>query len=420
MFSEIVRAFKHKNYRYYFIWQFLSFIGTWIQSTAQSWLVYRLTNSAFFLGLVSFAGSIPSLVFAPFSGVVSDRFKRKNVLFLTQFLCLMQGVIFAVLFFGGNINKWHILALAIFLGIVNSFDVTARQSFIPLLISKEDLIKAIALNSSMFNAARMIGPAMAGILIAIYSEGICFLLNVISYVPIIAFLILVNAKGQIISKSSSPLEHLKEGFKFAWDNTPIRALLLMVGTFSFFGMPFSILMPIFSDQILHTGPQGLGILMASSGIGAVVGGLFLASRKKVLGVKRIIAFCSIIFSVCLFIFSFSRSFFLSITMLMVIGFAFMIINAGSNTAMQAMSPDYLRGRVVGFYSTMFLGMFPLGSLTIGFLAHSLNPQIAVGVGSFVCFIIGLFFLIKVPVLTKEAKVLLEVKQEIEVVVEKIS
>lgn len=406
MFSEIGRAFRHKNYRYYFLWQFLSFTGTWIQGTAQSWLVYRLTGSAFFLGLIGFAGSIPSLIFAPFSGVASDHFKRKNILLVTQFLCLVQGIILAVLFFSGSINKWHILALAIFLGIVNSFDVTARQSFIPLLVSKEDLIKAIALNSSMFNAARMIGPAISGVLIATYDEGICFVLNVISYIPIIAFLLFVKAKEQIIKKLSSPFEHLKEGFKFAWDNMPIRALLLMVGTFSFFGMSFSTLMPIFSDQILRAGPQGLGILMASSGVGAVIGGLFLASRKKVIGVKKIIGFCSILFSICLFVFAYSRNFILSLVLLMIVGFAFMIINAGSNTAMQAMSPDRLRGRIVGFYSTMFLGMFPIGSLTVGYLAHNFSPQIAVSIGALVCFLVGIYFAIKVPLLTKGAKELL--------------
>jgi MFS family permease len=233
-------------------------------------------------------------------------------------------------------------------------------------------------------------------------------------------LLSVKTNEQLIKKLSSPLEHLKEGFVFVWQNTPIRALLLIVGTFSFWGMSFSTLMPIFSDQILRAGPQGLGILMASSGVGAVIGGLFLASRKKVIGVKKIIGFCSILFSTCLFVFAYSKSFILSLILLMIIGFAFMIINAGSNTAMQVMSPDYLRGRGVGFYSTMFLGMFPLGSLTIGCLAYNFSPQMAVSIGALVCFVVGLYFLISVPKLTKEAKLLLEVKQEAEVVLEKLS
>lgn len=420
MFSNITRAFKHKGYRQYFVWQFLSFTGTWIQSTAQSWLIYRLTNSAFFLGLVAFAGSLPSLFFAPFSGVVSDRFKRKNVLITTQILCLIQGIIFVFLFFSGIVNKWHILVLAIFLGIVNSFDVTSRQSFIPLLVSREDLVNAIALNSSMFNAARIVGPAVSGILIASFDEGICFILNVLSYIPIIFFLIWVSTREQVIKKDLSPFSHLIEGVRFAWGNRPIRALLLIVGTVSFWGMSFSILMPIFSDQILQAGSKGLGILMGSSGVGAVIGGLFLASRKKVTGVKKIIAVCSIVFSGCLFVFAFSRNFLLSLILLCVIGFCFMIINAGSNTAMQAMSSDHLRGRIIGLYSMMFLGMFPLGSLTIGYLAQRFGPSFAVACGAVICLIIGIYFSFKVPKLTMQAKSLFEAQEKLEPVIEQVS
>ena len=303
--DNISRAFKHKNYRQYFFWQFLSFVGTWMQSTAQSWLIYRLTGSAFFLGLIGFAGSIPSLILSPLSGVVSDHFKRKNILLLTQSLCLIQGVFMVILFYAGAINKWHVLFLAIFIGIANSFDVTARQTFIPLLVKKDDLLNAIALNSSMFNAARIIGPAIAGVLISIYGEGLCFSMNVVSYIPIIVFLFLVKESEQAQKKVTSSFAHLKEGVLFAWHNEPIRALLLLLGVFSFWGMSYSTLMPIFSDQILHRGSKGLGMLMGASGLGAVTGGLFLASRKKVLGIKKLIGFCSILSSICLMTFAFS-------------------------------------------------------------------------------------------------------------------
>lgn len=215
MIKNISRAFKHKNYRYYFIWQFFSFTGTWIQSTAQSWLVYRLTESALFLGLVGFAGAIPALFLAPIGGFFADNFKRRNVLIATQSLCLVQGIIIVVLYFTGVINEWHILFLAILLGIANSFDMTARQSFIPLLVGKEDLTNAIALSSSMFNAARMTGPAIAGFLIAGFNEGVCFAINVISYIPIIVFLMWVKSNKQIIKKSASAFGHLQEGFFFA-------------------------------------------------------------------------------------------------------------------------------------------------------------------------------------------------------------
>lgn len=418
-FSNISRAFKHKNYRYFFCWQFLSFIGTWVQSTAQSWLVYKLTESALFLGLVSFAGALPSLLFAPLSGVISDHFKRKNVLLVTQMLCLLQGIVLIVLYFNKSINEYHILYLAVFLGIVNSFDVTARQSFIPLLISKDDLLNAIALNSSMFNGARIIGPAIAGILIAGFSEGVCFVLNVMSYVPIIIFLFLVSAKEQIIKKPASPFDHLKEGIVFAWTTKPIRALLLLIGTVSFWGMSFSSLMPIFSDQILKSGAKGLGILMGASGVGAVIGGLFLASRRKITGIKKIIGYCSILFSICLCIFAFSKSFLFSLFLLTIIGFCFMIINAGSNTFMQAISPDHLRGRVISLYSMMFMGMFPLGSLTIGSLAHVLGPSCAVAIGAVISLFVGFYFALNVPKLTKDSKSFLE-SQEKMAVIEQIS
>ena len=416
MIKNISRAFKHKNYRIYYFFQFFSFIGTWLQSTAQSWLIYKLTGSPIFLGLVSFAGSLPSLAFAPFAGISSDHFKRKKVLLVTQILCLIHGAMLAMLFFSGVINKWHILCLAVFLGIVNSFDVTSRQSFIPLLVDKEDLVNAIALNSSMFNGARMIGPAIAGVLIASHGEGVCFVLNVLSYVPIITFLFWVKARDQIVKKIKSPYSQLKEGIIFIWMNRPVRSLLLLVGTFSFWGMSFSTLMPIFSDQVLKSGSKGLGILMCSSGIGAVIGGLFLASRGKVLGIKKIIAFCSIVFSISLCAFAFSKSLFLSIFLLVVVGFCFVIINAGNNTTIQALSPDYLRGSVIGFYSMMFMGMFPVGSLTIGYLAHCFGVASAVAVGSIVCLVAGIYFMLKVPALTKDSIALYEAKEKPELLI----
>ena len=409
--DNISRAFKYKNYRQYFFWQFISFIGTWIQGTAQSWLIYRLTGSAFFLGLVGFAGSLPSLLFSPVSGIASDHFKRKNILLTTQILCLIQGIILVALFYSGTINKWHILILAVFIGVANAFDVTARQSFIPLLVEKKDLLNAIALNSSMFNAARIIGPGIAGILISSMSEGFCFLLNAISYLPIIIFLSFIKTNEQLIKKTSSPILNLKEGVYFAWNNKPIRSLLLLIGTVSFWGMSFATLMPIFSDQILKSGSKGLGILMGFSGIGAVTGGLFLASRQKVLGIKKIIATCTILFSICLITFSLSRYFILSAFLLTITGFCFMIINSGSNTAMQAMSPDYIRGRIIGLYTTMFMGMFPLGSLTIGFLANRFTPSIAVLIGASICLISGVYFCLQIPTLTIDAKKLLDKEEK---------
>ncbi len=408
LLDNITRALKHKNYRVYFFWQFLSFIGTWIQSTAQSWLIYRLTGSALFLGIIGFASSIPSLLLAPMSGVIADRFKRKHVLLATQILCLIQGIILIYLYFSGVITKWHILYLAVLLGIANSIDVTARQTFIPLLVTKEDLLNAIALNSSMFNAARIVGPAIAGILISTYGEGCCFVLNVISYIPIIIFLIFVSAKEQLIKKITSPFSQMKEGVLFAWNTTPIRYLLLTIGVFSFWGVASSSLLPIVSDQILHKGAKGLGILLGSSGIGAVIGGIVLASRQHVIGIKKLIAIASITFSIGLFVLAYSSNFILTALALSIMGFCTMIINAGSNTVMQAISPEHLRGRIIGLYSAMFMGMFPLGSLTLGYLAHKFTVPYAISLGAFICLCTGIYFSFQVNHLTKTAKNLIEV------------
>ena len=390
-----------------------------MQSTAQSWLVYRLTGSAFFLGLVSFAGSLPALAFSPFSGVLADRFKRRKILLTTQILCIIQALILIILYFTGIINKWHVLFLAVFLGIANSFDITARQTFIPLLVNRNDLSNAIALNSSMFNAARIIGPAVSGMIIASFGEGICFILNFLSYLPIIFFLCSVKTDKQEIKEFSSSLTHLKEGIDFALNTAPIKNLLILLGIFSFFGMSFMTLLPIFSDQILGMGARGLGILMSSSGIGAVIGALFLAARKKIFGIKKIIAVCSLIASLCLILFSYSRNYIFSILLLFVIGFCFIIINAGTNTAIQAMSPDPLRGRIIGLYSMMFLGMFPFGSLLTGYLAHRFTPQVAVTTGAIICFLAGIYFSAKTPKLTQQAKKLISLQEGTDKIIEPV-
>lgn len=414
--SNLLKAFKHKEYRSYYILQFVSFIGTWIQGTAQSWLVYRLTGSALMLGAVSFAGAIPAIFLAPFAGVVADSIKRKYLLIGTQILCLIQGSILIILYFTGIISVWHIFFLAIILGIANSFDMTARQSFIPLLVPKDDLTNAIALNSSMFNAARMIGPAIAGFLIAAYDEGICFVLNMMSYIPILIFLIFVQTQKQIIKKSVSALSHLKEGVIFAWKNKPIRALLMMVGVFSFFGASFTTLMPIFSDQILHAGVQGLGWLSTASGIGAVSSGILLASREKVISIKKMIAIAALVNGICIFGFAFSQTLLLSLVLLAIVWFCFILIFAGSNTLLQAMSPDNLRGRIISLFSTMLMGMYPLGSLAIGYIAHELGVTNAVIIASIFCFCVGIYFSFKVPSLTKDAKGLLDIQKQAESII----
>ena len=413
LFANTSRAFRNKNYRSYFIWQLISFIGTWVQATAQSWLVYRLTQSALFLGTVSFVSSIPALILAPLAGVIADKFKRKYLLIGTQMLCVIHGILISILYFTNTINEWHVLFLGIILGIANAFDMTARQSFTPLLVNTEELTNAIALNSSMFNAARMIGPAIAGFLIAEYGEGICFALNTISYIPIIIFIYLVNERKQIITKKTiSIMEHIKEGISFALVNSPIKYSLLMVGIFSFCGVSFTALLPIFSDQILHSGAKGLGLLTGTSGIGAVCGGIFLASREKVTGIKSIIAFSGIVGSICLFIFSFSKSFLLSSCLLLVTGFSFITIFAGCNTFLQAFTPENLRGRIISLFSTMLMGMYPLGSLAIGAIAQRTSVSFAVAMSSLICLFSAVIFSYHIPRLKKDTEKLITIENEI--------
>lgn len=403
LFNNIARAFKHKNFRYYFNLQIVAYIGSWVHNTAQSWLIYKLTNSPWLLGLVAFASLIPTILFAPLSGIITDRFKRKNVLIVTQILFLFHGVILAVLYYTHVVNEWQILFLAFFFGIVNSFDEPARESFVPLLVNKEDLISAISISSIIGNTANIFGPALGGLLIATYNEGTCFVLNAILHFPLILFLIWVSPRKQVIKEFLSPFHHIKEGFLFSWNNTPIRALLLLIGIFGFCGVSFSALLPIFSDQILHHGAKGMGVLLGVSGIGAVFGGLLLASRHKVTGIKKVIANCTLLFSVCVFLFAYSKSFFFSMLLMALIGFCYTVICSGSNTALQAMTDDHLRGRVIGLYSTMVMGMYPLGSLVIGFMADKIGVSLAVAIGAGISFIAALYFRLKVPMLMKEAE-----------------
>lgn len=410
---EFPRAFRHKNYRTYYLLQFVSFCGTWMQGTALSWLVYRLTGSPFFLGAVGFAGSIPALFLAPIAGVLADHYDRRKMLLITQGMCLLHAIIIAILFFTNKINPWHIFYLAIFLGIANALDFTARQSFVPSMFEKEDLTSAIPLNSAMFNTARMAGPAIAGYLIAYTNEGVCFFLNLISYIPIFIFFILVKTNKQIIEKSDDAIAHLKQGILFAWENKPARALLLMVGMFSFWAVSFTTFMPIFSDKILHAGSKGLGLLGAASGVGSIFGGLYLASRKRVIGINRIIGVVSIIGSIALAVFSISKIFLLSCIALAISGFCFVTIFAGSNTLLQALAPEALRGRIISLFSTMLIGMYPLGSLLSGFIAKYLGVSYTVLMGAIVCFLFGLYFNSRLPKLVRDVHDLLNEQKKAE-------
>lgn len=286
------RALRHRNFQLFFAGQFISLTGTWMQSVAQSWLVYRLTGSVVLLGLIGFASQIPVFLIAPFGGVAADRYNRQKILVITQTSAMITAFVLAILTLTGNIQVWHLFVLAVCFGLANAFDIPTRQAFVSDMVGKEDLLNAIALNSSMFNGARIVGPAIAGILVAVVGEGWCFFGNAISYVAVISGILLMKITPVIREYKGSTFSNIAEGFSFVAKNPPIRGLLLLLGLISLMGMPYAVLMPIFADKILGGGSDTLGYLMGASGFGALIAALLLASRKEVFGLGRWVAFAS--------------------------------------------------------------------------------------------------------------------------------
>jgi MFS family permease len=368
--SLIFRALTHRNYRLFFGGQGISLIGTWMQQIAMSWLVYRLTNSAFLLGLIGFSSQISSLFFSPFAGVLSDRWNRHRILVVTQSLAMIQAFILASLTLMGVIAVHHLIVLSIFLGLVNAFDMPTRQAFVVEMVERrEDLGNAIALNSFLFNGARLVGPSIAGILISILGEGMCFLLNGVSFLAvIIALLAMKMTPNKKDSEKTQVLQGLKEGFAYALGFPPIRSILFFIGWISLVGTANTTLMPVFARDILHGDSKTYGFLMAAIGVGAIIGAIFLASRKNVLGLGRIITMASSIFGIGLISFSLSHTLWLSFFLLLVTGFGMMVHMASSNTILQTIVDDDKRGRVMSLYAMAFMGMAPLGSLVGGSLA----------------------------------------------------
>ena len=403
----IFRALRHRNYRLFFSGQIISLIGTWMQSIAQAWLVYRLTKSSLLLGVVGFAGQIPVLLFAPLGGLIADHHSRHRTVIATQTASMALAFILSALTLLGQIRVWEVLCLAALLGVVNAFDIPARQAFIIEMVIPEDLINAIALNSAMFNGARILGPAVAGITVAAIGEGWCFFANGVSYIAVIVGLLLMTfAPRERTPRPASGLASVLEGFRFVHDTGPILALLLLLGLVSLTGMPYAVLMPIFADRILHSGARGLGILMGSTGVGALAATLVMAARKEVRGLGRWIMFASTGFGMSLIAFSFSRSFSLSVFLLLPAGFSMLIQMASSNTLIQTMVPDALRGRVMSVYSMMFMGMAPFGALLAGAIANRLGAPHTVAIGGLVCIAGSMLFASKWPTLRGEARQLI--------------
>jgi len=400
----VFRALKYRNFRVFFFGQGVSLIGTWMQYVAMSWLAYKMTNSAFMLGVIGFASQIPTFIFSPFTGVLADRHNRHKILLFTQALAMIQAFVLAFLTLTGNIAVWHIIVMGIFLGCVNSLDIPARHSFILQMIEeKENLGNAIALNSMMFNFARLIGPSIAGVLIAVAGEGACFLINAVSYMAVIGSLLAMD-KGAKIRKDRKGqydiLKDLKEGFNYAYRFQPIRAILLLLGIVSLMGMSYAVLMPVFARDILGGGPHTLGFLMAAVGFGALAGTAYLASMEKMGTIGNLLPVSAGIFGLGITAFSFSHNIWVSIPLLFVSGFGIMVQMALSNTILQTIVDDDKRGRVMSFYTMAFMGMAPMGSLLAGGLATKLGAGNTLIISGLCCVIAAIIFSCKVPFLKK--------------------
>jgi MFS family permease len=398
--NSIVRAFESRNYRLFFLGQGVSLIGTWMTQTASIWLVYHLTNSALLLGIVGFASQAPSFILMPFSGVFVDRWNRRRTLVFTQVLSMVQSLTLAILTLTNTIQIPHIIALSVFQGMINCFDMPTRQAFVVDLVEKKDnLGNAIALNSSLFSGSRLIGPAIAGLLIAVVGAGYCFLIDGISYIAVIASLLAMKIKPRhlkAVQSQDNLWQRFKEGFEYAFGFPPIRSILLLVGLVSFMGMPYTVLAPIFATDILKGGPETLGFLMAASGLGAMSAAIYLSSRSTVIGLGKIIAFAPLIFGIGLIIFSLSNTLWLSLLTMLFVGASVTLLSTSSNTILQTIVDEDKRGRVMSFFSMAFLGMVTFGNLLAGTLASRIGAPNTLILGGIACIFGAIGFAKQLP------------------------
>ena len=396
--KTVFRSLQYRNYRLFFGGQSISLIGTWMQRIALPWLVYHMTGSVFLLGVVSFAGQIPTLILAPFGGVLTDRWSRYRVLLTTQIISLIQAMILAILALTGVIQIWHIVVLSIALGCINAFDVPSRHSFvIEMVEKKEHLGNAIALNSMMFNGARLIGPSLAGIMLATTGEGVCFLINAVSYIFVIMSLLLMRSvKREGRKKGGNLFKDLKEGLDYTFGFAPIKYLLLLLAVVNLMGASYQVLMPVFAKEILHGGSDTFGFLMGAAGFGALVGAVYLASKETVLKLDRLIPAATALFSLGLIALSFTKVFILSGILMVFIGLGLMIQTASSNTILQTITDDDKRGRVMSYYTLAIMGTAPFGSLLGGFLAKTIGTPYTILTGGVFCLAGAVLFMRKLP------------------------
>jgi MFS family permease len=403
--SRLVRALQHRNYRLFFAGQSVSLVGTWVTRIATSWLVYRLTGSELLLGLTGFAGQIPLLLLAPFAGVLADRWNRHRILVITQVLSALQSLALAVLALSGRITVTHVILLQIAQGIINSFDTPARQAFVVEMVDdRADLPNAIALNSSMFNASRIIGPSIGGLIIAAVGEGWCFMIDAVSYVAVIASLLAMRLPPRTVTRVREHiLKELRSGFGYAFGFAPVRELLLNVSIVGIMGMPYAVLMPVFASKILHGGASTQGLLMTAVGAGALIGTFYLASRHSVVGLGKVIIASTLLLSAGLIAFAYSRTLLLSLAVLPLVGAGMMLQAASTNTILQTIVDEEMRGRVMAFYSVAVLGTMPIGSLAAGAAAESIGAPRTIVIGAIVCICAAGWFAIRRPKLVAHVR-----------------
>jgi len=404
--SSALQALKYRNFKLFFGGQFISLTGNYIQTVAQAWLVYRLTGSATLLGLVAFSGQISIFVLAPISGVVADTKSRRSILLATQIAPMLLCLVLAALTLTGQVQVWHVFAIAALLGVVNAFDFPVRQAFVAELVSKEDLMSAVTLNSSMINSARTIGPGIGGLLVASIGEGWCFLVNAFSFVAVIIGLLMIKAE----SKPRKPAQHIRAGvteaFHFVRHTGPVGALMVLLGLISFMGLRYEILMPVYVKEMLHGGPKEFGLLMGASGVGAILGSLILATFGNVRTLGDWVGSAAAGFGASLVLLSFSHTFALSLAAMLLVGFTMVTQLDASNTLVQRIVPDELRGRVMAIWTMMLSGLAPFGSLLVGVLAQHFKARRTFAAGGMACIMGAMAFGFSLPILQREARKLI--------------
>ena len=401
------RALGYRDFRLFFMGQGISLIGTWMQTVAEAWLVYRLTGSAVLLGVAGFCSQAPMALLSPLGGWAADRLEKRKILFATQIASLALALALGLLTLAGTIQVWMVLSLGALLGAVNAFDLPARQAFFGEMVERDDLMNAIALNSSMFNAARVIGPAVAGLLVAAVGEGWCFLLNAASYLAVLAGYALMRARGRPRGAGdAAPAAFIAEGFNFAWRAAPVRALLLLLALLCLVGTPYSVLMPIFADRIIGGGARTLGLLMGAAGLGALAGALTLAARRELSGLGRVIVFTSAGFGLSLIAFAYARTAGIAALCLLPVGYCIMLQLGATNTLLQTMAPDRLRGRTMAIYSMTFTGAAPVGALLAGAAAQRFGAPLTVAAGGGLCLLGAAVFARLLPQIREPARALI--------------